>query len=214
MKKFFLILLIFSSLSFSDMNLEKYKFENKKEEALISLFKAIKTKNNIYAISLLTPQEKIDKKSYIVKDDKENRTTIDINWKDRNGYDAISIACIYNNLDMLKYLLKNGAKLNYYTVKGRTLLVLAISYNSNKVSEYLIDNYSEMINMPCLNDGWLPLQEASLKENKKIVLKLLKKGAIIRKKDNNGYDVYDLATRHGKGVMVKIIRDYEIGKLK
>lgn len=215
MKKIFLILLLFSTLSFSENNILLYKNESYKEKALEQLFKAIKTRNNIYALSLLSPKKEINKKSYNVIDDTENkRTIIDINWKNNKGYDPVTVAVIYNNLDMLKLLLERGAKLNTYSVFNRTILVLAIEYGSTKVAEYLIDNYKFLVNKSCLDDGWTALQEAVLKENKKIVLKLLRNGAKIRQKDKNGYDVYDLATRHGKGIMVKVIRDYELGILK
>lgn len=215
MKKIFLMVLIISTLSFSSDRLQKFIDSSIKQQALEQLFSSIKTKNNIYAQSLLEPKKEINPKSYNIVDDKEkNKQTIDINWKDEKGYDAVTVAVIYNNLEMLKYLLSKGANFNYYSIAGRTILVLAIENGSTKVADYLIENHKKMINMPCLNDGWLPIQEAVLKENKKILLKLLRNGAEIRKKDNNGYDVYDLATRHGKGVMVKIIRDYELGILK
>lgn len=215
MKKIFLILLLFSSLSFSENSISLYKDEGLKEAALDQLFKAIKTKNNIYAQALLSPKKQIKKNSYnVINDAEEKRTIIDVNWKNRKGYDPVTVAVIYNNLDMLKLLLKRGANLNTYSVFNRTILVLAIEYGSTKVAEYLIDNYKFLVNTACLDDGWTALQEAVLKENKKIVLKLLKNGAKIRQKDKNGYDVYDLATRHGKGLMVKMIRDYELGILK
>ena len=53
-----------------------------------------------------------------------------------------------------------------------------------------------------------------MKENKEVLLELLKNGADIRKKDKRGNNAYDLATRHGKGVIVKILRDYELSKSK
>lgn len=98
-------------------------------------------------------------------------------------------------------------------ILGKNILSYAIYNNSDRVAKYLIEskNYKYMIN-EVSNDGLLPIEDAVLKENENILKLLLENGAIIRKKDKNNVTVYELATRYGKGRMVKILRDFENSK--
>ncbi|VWL85063.1 ankyrin [Oceanivirga miroungae] len=96
-------------------------------------------------------------------------------------------------------------------IMGKNILAYAIYNNSDKIAKYLIENkkYKYMIN-EISNDKTLAIEDAVLKENEQILKLLLENGAIIRKKDGNNMDVYELATKFGKGRMVKILRDYEL----
>ncbi|WP_052727642.1 ankyrin repeat domain-containing protein [Sneathia vaginalis] len=216
MKKIFLLFAIFSTFTFSRGYIEEYKRGLEREKTISRLFSAIKTKNNVYAEALLSPKANVNKASYNIPSEKEeNKVELDVNVVDKKGFTPVLICAMYNNVDMLKEIIKKGANLEaLHPILGKTLLVTAIFYGSNDVAKFLIENRKELINKGSNTDGWLPIEEAVLQENKDILLLLLRHGAIIRKKDKNGYDVYDLATRHGKGTMVKILRDYELGKLK
>ena len=220
MKKIFiLILLIISKYIFSDSNNYLTNFYQKRMEnnKLQRFYKYVELHNNSYAINFLDlKKEDIkNKKSYDVKvnNNKIEYETINVNAVDINGNTPIMIATIYNNLEIFKILIEKGANINILEpLLGKTILNTAIFYGSDNVAEYIIKNYKEYINKGAKTDGWLPIQDAVLKENEKILLLLLKNGAIIRKKDNNGNDAYDIATRYGKGKMVKILRDYEMKK--
>lgn len=95
----------------------------------------------------------------------------------------------------------------YDNILGKNILSYAIFVDAQKVAKYLIENkkYRYMINQKS-NDGTYAIYDAVLKENEGILLLLLENGAIVKK------GVYDLATRHGKGRMVKILRDFELKK--
>ncbi|WP_068268587.1 ankyrin repeat domain-containing protein [Caviibacter abscessus] len=228
MKKIFiLILLILSNYSFSISindsnylsNLEHRLFV---DSSLTEFYKAIKLHTNVYAMKFLEPEKKkeVSKNSYDVLSDRNSEAfelfnNIDINSVDLNGYSSLIISAVYNNLEIFKALLKKGASLETkHPILGKTILNTAIYYNSNDVAKYIIENYKEFINRGSDSDGWLPIQEAVLKENEQILKLLLENGAIIRKTDKNGNDAYDIATIHGKGKMVKILRDSEMKKIR
>ena len=64
-----------------------------------------------------------------------------------------------------------------------------------------------LVNAHSGNDGWLPLQDATLKSNARIVEILLKYGANPLLTDAHGGTPMDMATEFGKGVIVKLLRD-------
>lgn len=215
MKKILIVLLLLPWLSFSKDYIFEYNKNIEKEKEITKLFNAIKTKNNIYAKMLLGKKQEENSKSYNIPWDIEKDENIDPNIKDVQGYTPVIIACMYDNLEILEFLIKQGANLNCsHPILGKTMLATAIAYNSTKVAIYLITHHKEMINQASQSDGWLAIEEAVLKENKEVLLELLKNGADIRKKDKRGNNAYDLATRHGKGAIVKILRDYELSKSK
>ena len=221
-KTLILILLIISKYIFSDSNDYLINFYEKgiENNKLQSFYKAVELHNNAYAITFLEfkNDDIKNKKSYDVKINNnkleyEKYKQINVNGVDINGYTPIMIATIYNNLEIFKVLVEKGANIDVLNpVSGKTILNTAIFYGADDVAEYIIKKYRKYVNIGANTDGWLPIQDAVLKENEKILLLLLKNGAIIRKKDNNGNDAYDIATRHGKGKMVKILRDYEMKK--
>lgn len=218
MKKLLILFTFLSFLSYSDSVGANYK-ANPDNVRINSFFQAIKTHNNIYARSFFqkseTTKERVGLYDVVMPKEVEKLEPLDVNVKDDKGYTPILIAAINDNLEIFDLLCKNGASLDVvHPVLGKTILNTAIYYDSNEVSKYIIENYEKYVNMPSVKDGWLPLEDAVLKENAKILTLLLENGAIIRKKDKNGYDVYDLATRHGKGEMVKILRSFEKSRKK
>lgn len=207
-----LALFIFPTLIFSSNYLNEYKDKVEKEKYFSKFLLAIKSNNNNFAKSFFENSEKEIKlnKYDVPVENYEKNIKINVNAKDENGNTPIIMAVEGDNLEMLKYLIQKGAKLDIeHPILKKTVLITAIHYNSNNVAEYLIDNYKNMINQGATQDGWLPIQEAALQENEKILIKLLQNGAKINKKDKNNSNVYDLATRHGKGKIVKILKDFE-----
>lgn len=228
MKKIFiLILLILSNYSFSTSvkdndYLSTLERREMQDVILKEFYKAIELHTNVYAMKFLEPDKKNDtlKNSYNVLEDINSENfelfnNINVNAVDLDGYSPIIVCAMYNNLEIFKVLLKKGAKLDVsHPVLNKSILNTAIYYNSNDVANYIIENHKEYINKGSDYDGWLPIQEAVLKENEKILKLLLDNGAIIRKQDKNGNDAYDVATRHGKGKIVKILRDSEMKKIR
>lgn len=216
MKKIIILLLLLSNIfTYTNTYTDKYNKEIYRENKINSFFKAIRTKNLEYAKSFLEKsikKEKLNKYDVEVLED-DYDIEINVNSKNKQGYTAIIVATESDNLEMIEYLIQEGANLNVsHPILNKPILAVAIHYNSNNTANYYIDNYKYLINQTSEVDLWTPLKEAVLKENKNILIRLLENGANIRQKDQNGVDVYALATRFGKGNMVKILRDFETKK--
>ncbi len=118
-----------------------------------------------------------------------------------------------NDLDLLKKLEKKGVKVNKSPILNKNLLSTAVYYQAQDTSNYFIKTDNKQVN-EISSDTTLAIQNAVLKENAEILKTLLDNGANIRQKDGRGKDIYDLATRFGKGRMVKILRDKELEKFR
>lgn len=128
MKKIFLLFAIFSTFTFSRGYIEEYKRGLEREKTISRLFSAIKTKNNVYAEALLSPKANVNKASYNIPSEKEeNKVELDVNVVDKKGFTPVLICAMYNNVDMLKEIIKKGASLDtLHPILGKTLLVTAI----------------------------------------------------------------------------------------
>ena len=73
--------------------------------------------------------------------------------------------------------------------------------------EILLKADRKLVNVHSGTDGWLPLQDATLKSNARIVEILLRYGANPQLTDAHGGTPMDMATEFGKGVIVKLLRD-------
>ena len=62
---------------------------------------------------------------------------IDINTKDKNNNYIISYAVINNRLDIIKLLIKKGAKIDILDSDDRTILYYPIKYGYNDILDYL-----------------------------------------------------------------------------
>ncbi|WP_067139261.1 ankyrin repeat domain-containing protein [Oceanivirga salmonicida] len=140
---------------------------------------------------------------------KNNKNVQILNIK--NYVPPVITAIENNDIDALKKE-KIDSNINS-PVLNKNLLGTAIYNNSKDASKYIMQKDNEQIN-EISSDNTLPIQNAVLKENEEILTLLLNNGAIIRKKDANGNDAYDLATKFGKGRMVKILRDKELKKYR
>ena len=74
--------------------------------------------------------------------------------------------------------------------------------------ETLLKKDSRLANIGSTVDGWTPLEDATLKANVEIVKILLKYGANPTLTDKHGGTPMDMATKFGKGEIVKVLRDH------
>ena len=110
---------------------------------------------------------------------------VDINTKGHDGNSVIHCPASIGRLDVVKFLAKNGAKLDEKGFKNATPLFWASSLNSNlETVKYLLKNGANP-NSKIFNDQ-TPLFQASLYGADKIVELLLKNGAKADIKDKNG----------------------------
>lgn len=62
-----------------------------------------------------------------------------INEVDANGFTALYLACINNHLDLVRFLLENGANPNCKTRSGWTPLLYAASEQKTEMMSLLLD---------------------------------------------------------------------------
>ena len=200
------------------------------EMRLRIFFDAIRKQNNKFVLNHLATEE--NKKKLNENDEKEAKNDngkyygpkysevianssddiavnlIDVNAQDQTGYTPIIVAIESGNNEILKVLVENGANLyEKHPVFGKSTLHTACYYENEEAVEILLKADRRLVNAHSGNDGWLPLQDATLKSNARIVEILLKYGANPLLTDAHGGTPMDMATEFGKGVIVKLLRD-------
>ena len=96
----------------------------------------------------------------------------------------LGCACMYGNEDFVKYLIKNGAKVNAKTVYGNTPLIIAAISGNNEIVTFLIKHKAD-VNIKN-NVGGTALIEAASEALKETVQILLNAGADVNAIDNSG----------------------------
>ena len=207
------------------------KLMSMNEMRLKVLFEAIRKNNNKFVLNHLATEEnkkklsentekreKNDNGNYYgpkysdlvtaASDDVEVKNLIDINAHDKTGYTPIIVAIESGNNEILKVLVENGANLyEKHPVFGKLTLHTACYYENEEAVEILLKANRKLVNVHSGTDGWLPLQDATLKSNARIVEILLRYGANPQLTDAHGGTPMDMATEFGKGVIVKLLRD-------
>lgn len=154
-------------------------------------------KEGVYGVNL-------DKKS-IYEGDIE---LVDINAKSQDGYTPIVVAIEAKNHEILNLLIENGANLyEKHPIFNRTTLGTAAYYENVEAVQALLKKDPKLVNIGSTLDGWTPLQDATLKANVQIVKLLLQYGANPTITDKHGGTPMDMATKFGKGEIVKLLRD-------
>lgn len=108
----------------------------------------------------------------------------------------------YENLELIE-----GVNVNTYYKSGGTLLISAINTENIRMVEKLI-KLGANVNLKTENAGKYPLDFAILKNNKKIVLSLLRAGASIEAVDKNGINAIGSALLKGKVESFKAILEF------
>lgn len=103
----------------------------------------------------------------------------DINAHDkRNNYGSIlNMATYRHHLDLVEFLIDNGADINSCNSSKATSLYVASAHNNKEIVEYLIKKGAD-INLP--NDaGVLPIHVAIYRKSSEIAIILLKSGSML-----------------------------------
>ena len=205
----------------------KINKENADEKLLKSVLDAIRAHNNKFVKFYLSTRDNVENRKrlkdellnpkigvYGVQLDEEsifegNGNLVDINARSRDGYTPIIVAIEAKNNDILKLLIENGANLyETHPVFNRTTVGTAAYYENIEALEMLLKQDSKLANVGSVVDGWTPLEDATLKADSRIVKMLLQYGANPTITDKHGGTPMDMATKFGKGEIVKILRDY------
>jgi len=62
----------------------------------------------------------------------------------RNGQTGLIIACRYGQIEIIKYLVGKGAKVNEHDHLGRTALMYSFKYKNMDISRYLLENSADL----------------------------------------------------------------------
>lgn len=132
---------------------------------------------------------------------------------DYEGYSSLELAIESNNKDILDYLIKEGANINFVNINERTLLDEAIRMNNYEMVEYLISKGIKSDKDTLSSSLYYAIKENS---SLKIIKYLLSKGADLKNPNigdienpifdsvknknyevlefliNDGFDIYDL----------------------
>ena len=135
---------------------------------------------------------------------------ITVNSKNIIGYTPIIVAIESGNNEMLKELLKRGASVREkHPVFGRLALHTACYYENVEAVKLLLAYDKSIVNYQSDVDGWTPIDDAVLKGNIEIVKILLENGADPRIPNFKNETSIDMATKFGKGEIVKLLRDQD-----
>lgn len=124
-----------------------------------------------------------------------------------NGQTALHISTILGFLDIVKILIKAGAKLDKASFDGYNPLHLAVSHNMTDITEWFIQAGAS-VDTPDEKSERTALHIACLFHNLKIVKFLLKYGANPNSLDINGYSPLHFAAQLGDVEIIKVLLRY------
>ena len=231
---FIVIIAFFNQISFSlnfkyntgENLVDKVREENAKEKRIKLLLDSIRKHNNKFVQFYLATKDNITNREKLENDilhrkkgvygvnlDKESLyendiEMVDVNARNQDGYTPIIVAIEARNNEILNLLIENGANLyERHPVFNRTTLGTAAYYENMEAVKALLKKDPKLVNIGSTIDGWTPLQDATLKMNYEIVKFLLEHGANPTITDKHGGTPMDMATKFGKGEIVKLLRD-------
>ena len=116
---------------------------------------------------------------------------VDVNAKDKDGTNALMAAAVRGHLSTVEILISNGADVNAQNVDGHTALMFA--YNGKNQVQTLRDKYREFVKEA--NDNSTAIMDKALQVHLDTVAALIKNGADLTLKDNEGHQATDFDYR-------------------
>lgn len=109
---------------------------------------------------------------------------MNVNSQDHDGYSAVMLASVNDNLDVVNLLIEKGADVNARDNRGYTALMFVSSQGNVSVAKVLIKKGAE-VNVKN-NEGETALMLASLNRNLEIMKLLMEKRADVNAKSDKG----------------------------
>ncbi|CAH1153955.1 unnamed protein product [Phaedon cochleariae] len=107
----------------------------------------------------------------------------DVNQRDKQGRTILHYAAGACKIELVKYLVNRGATINVPDIGGETPLLRSVDINSTELFFYFIENGADV---NAKSGETTPLHCAVIKQNFEIVEELLKRGANIHDKNDEG----------------------------
>jgi ankyrin repeat protein len=172
----------------SDFN-KKYNFFNQQETEFIPIF---------FSPFFFLTTEKL--KSLFNK--KEKKGFNNINQKYFGGWTPLMMAVITDRLDLVKFLVENGADIETTNEVNLTALTIASEKGHLDIVKYLVKNGADLNKEG--KYGYSALMFAT-EGHLEIIKYLVKNGADINKEDKNGYSALIFASAEGRLEIVKYL---------
>ncbi len=126
-----------------------------------------------------------------------------VNSINEAGYSPLILACYRGNTEVAKFLIKNGADLNYNNEMG-TPLMAAVVKNNLEIVNLLID---KNVNVELKDgNGTTALIYASMFKNHEVAKLLIKAKANYETKDNRGNSAIDYAILADDDQLIQILK--------
>ena len=198
---------------------EDWSIDYKKTSKEDDLYK-VKTLDEL--ITLLESLENIDIKDYIDSKELFGKYFIDlsedqritllkihpewINSRDKFGMTPLFWACVDNNIDMVKLLLKHGADINSEAKDGTTPLSWAYSKNNTELVKLLIEHSADVNSKDKYGNSLL--YQACDNKDIEIVKLLLEHDADVNIKNKNGETPLSRACYYNLTELVKLLLEH------
>ena len=125
------------------------------------------------------------------------------NITNTEGNTLLHLACYENNVEIVRFLLKNGADINKEDKNGFTPLYLACYENNVEIVRLLLEKDADINKED--KDGNTPLHVACYENNVEIVRLLLEKDADINKEDKDGITPLHVAIKYKNNEIIEEI---------
>ncbi len=133
-----------------------------------------------------------------------HKTGVDINFTTKSGYTPLMHASLRSdNLEVIQFLLDNGANVNAKALDGSTALMGAAQYGHLSIIELLLKNGASVKDLD--NNKYSALSKAAQNGHTQVVEYLVKKGVNIDQKTEDGYTPICLAMQNGHLETVKLL---------
>ena len=126
----------------------------------------------------------------------------------KDGYNALTLACYFGRLDVVKHLMTRWFKPDAQDGKNRTGLCCAVSYDQVHIVEYLL-NAGANVNL--VNDwGFVPLFDSVRANSHKCLPLLFRSGANYRFIGSNGWSILHFAAAAGDAETMAILAEQDL----
>ena len=116
-------------------------------------FKYIDPKYNLTSLMVSSQEGHINAVKYILHWGGKGT----INWKERNGWTALMMACFSNRIEVVKLLLEEGADVNMQDDSKRTALMLAVNKGHLSITKCLLNYQANAMHRDIWNVNVLSL---------------------------------------------------------
>lgn len=164
---------------------------------------------NVKLFDLLKKHEWTDFTKYLNSID-----NIDVNIRDDQNNYLLTYAILYNKPDIVKLLIKHGARIDILDNEDRSILYIAIKYDYQDIIDILLEHNKDSIGILLFDirdrNNNVPVHYAIMFNNWLALTKLLDAGASPNTTNKNGYNSLHLSVYVRSYKMCSIVLKYNV----